>query len=112
MIELLIHFEKLEDISIANLNNGNGEVISKMFLDDQNRIMISRLPKGASIGTHTHAQGSDINYVLSGCGKAVCDGKEEILKPGVCHYCPKGSEHSIINTGDDDLVLFTAVPKQ
>lgn len=42
---MLIHFEKLGDISIANLNNGNGEGISKMFLDDQNRIMISRLPK-------------------------------------------------------------------
>lgn len=42
----------------------------------------------------------------------MCDGKEEILKPGVCHYCPKGGEHSIINTGEDDLVLFTAVPKQ
>lgn len=23
--------------------------------------------------------------------------------------CPKGSEHSIINTGDDDLVLLTVV---
>ena len=24
---------------------------------------------------------------------------------GVCHYCPKGSEHSIINTGKEDLML-------
>ena len=31
------------------------------------------------------------------------------LVAGVCHICPKGSEHSIINTGDDDLVLITVV---
>ena len=35
------------------------------------------------------------------------------LRPGVLHICPhicpKGSEHSIINTGTEDLVLFTIV---
>ena len=31
------------------------------------------------------------------------------LCPGVLHICPKGSEHSIINTGTEDLVLFTIV---
>ncbi len=109
---MLIDFEKTKDVAIQNLNGGAGEVISKMFFDGNNRIMISRLPKGSSIGTHAHTEGSDINYVLSGSGKAVCNGEEEILTPGVCHYCPKGSSHSIINTGNEDLVLFTAVPKQ
>lgn len=109
---MLIDFKELKDVSIANLNGGNGEVVSKMFFDGNNRIMISRLPKGVSIGAHTHTEGGDINYVLSGSGTAVCNGKEEKLVPGVCHYCPRGSEHSILNTGDEDLVLFTAVPKQ
>lgn len=44
-------------------------------------------------------------------GKEICDGKEEILISGVCHYCPKGSSHSIINTGTEDLILFTVVPE-
>ena len=51
----------------------------------------------------------DINYVLSGNGKAICDGKDEILSKGTCHICKKGSEHSIINTGDEDLVILTIV---
>lgn len=42
-------------------------------------------------------------------GKAVCDGVEEILSSGTCHICKKCSEHSIENTGDEDLVLLTAV---
>lgn len=37
----------------------------------------------------------------------VCDGIEELLTAGKCHVCKKGSEHSIVNTGDEDLVLLT-----
>ena len=50
-----------------------------------------------------------MNYVLSGTGKAICDGKEESLAPGTYHICKKGSEHSIVNTGEEDLVLLTVV---
>ena len=58
---------------------------------------------------HRHETSDDINYVLSGNGKATCDGEEEILSPGTCHICKKGSEHSIENTGDEDLILLTIV---
>ena len=53
--------------------------------------------------------GDDINDVLSGTGIAICDGVKEELKPGCCHICPQGSEHSIIDTGDDDLEILTIV---
>lgn len=56
-----------------------------------------------------HKTSDDTNYVLSGKGKAVCYGQEGILKAGTCHICKKGSQHSIENTGDDDLVLLTLV---
>lgn len=58
---------------------------------------------------HKHNTGDDINYVISGTGKAICDGKEELLSAGCCHICKKGSEHCIINTGNDDLVMITVV---
>ena len=53
-----------------------------------------------------------MNYILSGTGKAICDDKEEELKPGVMHICPKGSEQSIVNTGEEDLVLLTIFVKE
>ena len=61
---------------------------------------------------HKHNTGDDINYVISGIGKALCDGKEELLSAGCCHICKKGSEHSIINTGHEDLVMITVVTKR
>ena len=64
---------------------------------------------GGSIGLHKHPTSDDINYVISGTGKAVCNGQEEILNAGTCHICKKGSEHSISNTGSEDLVLLTFV---
>ncbi|WP_334306262.1 cupin domain-containing protein [[Ruminococcus] torques] len=45
--------------------------------------------------------------MISGSGKAICDGKEEKLTAGTCHICRKGSEHSIFNTGAEDLVMLT-----
>jgi len=49
--------------------------------------------------------------VISGHGRAICDGEEEMLVPGTCHYCRNGQAHSIINDGDEDLIIFTVVPK-
>jgi len=53
-----------------------------------------------------------MNYIISGIGKGFCDGVEETLRPGVMHICPKGSEHSIVNTGEEDLVMLTIVVKK
>lgn len=57
----------------------------------------------------TGEMSDDINYVISGGGMAICDGKEELLAAGVCHICKRGSQHSIINTKSEDLVLLTVV---
>ena len=38
--------------------------------------------------------------------------QEELLRTGTCHICKKGAEHSITNTGDEDLVLITVVAER
>ena len=93
------------------MNCGEGEVNAKMEVNDVGRFVECVIPPNASIGNHMQESNHDINYIIKGEGKSVCDGVEELLKPGVCHVCPKGSTHSIINTGDEDLVFFTIVPK-
>ena len=104
-----IDFTTLKEITIQQMNGGSGECRARMFMDDKGKIIYSVLPKGSSIGSHVQKSSNDVNYVISGQGKAICDGIEETLKPGDCHYCPKGSTHSIINTGEEDLVLFSVV---
>lgn len=109
---MLIRFNEMKETTISEMNGGLGTISAKMHMEPSNKIMISRLPAGSSIGTHRHTTSCEVNYVLSGTGKAICDGIEETLYGGVCQYCPKGSDHSIINTGNVELVLFTVVPEQ
>ncbi len=104
-----IDFNKIQKITMPCMNNGTGTMTVRMYNDEKYRIVPTIIHSGGSIGTHTQNSGDDLNYILSGTGKAICDGVEEELKPGVIHICPKGSEHSIINTCNEDLVMLTIV---
>ena len=106
---MLINFNEIKEITIPGMNGGTGMMSAKMYMDKEGKIIPTHIHKGGSIGLHTHETSDDINYVISGEGKAICDGEEEILKEGTCHICKKGSTHSITNTGEEDLVLLTIV---
>lgn len=106
---MLIDFNTMKKITVPGMNNGTGSMTAKMYVDEQGKIIPCTIHPGGSIGLHQHKTSDDINYILSGTGKSICDGKEELLSTGCCHICKKGSEHSIINTGEDDLVLLTVV---
>ena len=106
---MLIDFNETKEITIPGMNGGTGTMSARMFMDEQWKIIPTKIHPGGSIGLHKHETSDDINYVLSGTGKAICDGQEEILKAGACHICKKGSQHSIENIGNDDLVLLTVV---
>lgn len=106
---MIINFNEIAERTAPGMNGGTGEISAKMFMDEQGKIIPCRIHAGGSIGMHIHQTSDDINYIFSGTGKAICDGNEELLSQGVCHICKKGSEHSIINTGSEDLVLLTIV---
>lgn len=106
---MYIDFESIKEVTIPGMNSGTGTMSVRMHNDDNYRIIHTVIHPGGSIGNHTQSTGDDMNFVISGSGIAVCDGKEEILRPNVMHICPKGSEHSIINNGDEDLVILTIV---
>lgn len=106
---MLLNFNEMKEITVPGMNNGTGMMTAKMYMDEQGKIIPCSIHVGGSIGLHKHETSDDINYVLSGNGKAICDGQEEVLSAGTCHIYKKGSEHSIINTDSEDLVLLTVV---
>lgn len=107
-----IDFSEIRETVLSNFKGGEKEMVARMYLDEENRILLGRLAPGASIGVHMHDTSCEIIYVLSGTGTAACDGREETLAPGICHYCPKGHSHSLVNDGVEELVFFAAVPQQ
>lgn len=109
---MIINFNEIPERKVPGMNGGTGEMSAKMYMDEQGKIISCRIHPGGSIGLHTQSSGDDINYILSGTGKAICDGVEENLVAGVCHICKKGSQHSIINIGENDLVMLTVVAER
>ena len=106
---MIIDLNQINSITLPGLNDGTGSMTVRMYNDEKYRIIHTAIHPGGSIGKHRQTSGDDLNFIVSGRGKAVCDGTEEELKPGVMHICPQGSEHSILNTGDCDLVMLTIV---
>ena len=77
---MLIDFNDIKEVTIPGMNNGTGTMTAKVFMDEHSKVISCSVHPGSSIGLHMHETGDDINYVISGTGKAICDGKEEILK--------------------------------
>lgn len=76
---------------------------------DRGKLITCRIRKDSSKKIQRYAAVEDVNYVISGRGKAICNGTESILSAGAYHTFIKGSNYSIINTGDEDLVLISFV---
>lgn len=108
---MIIKFKEIEEKELVNFKGGEKSLFTKMIVDDNNRIMMSRLVPGASIGEHIHDVNSEIIYVLEGNGVIICDGKEEKISSGECHYCEKGSTHTFINNSQNDIIFFAVVPQ-
>ena len=72
---MLINFNEIQEHTLPGMNNGTGEMSARMYMDANGKIIPGRIHAGGSIGNHKHETSDDINYVLSGCGKAVCDGE-------------------------------------
>lgn len=107
-----IDFEELPRFAMECYNGGEKITYTRMYNDELNSIMKVTLEPGASIGLHHHETSSEILFIISGKGRVVTNGETEELRAGICSYCPAGSEHTIINTGEDELILFTVIPEQ
>ena len=109
---MVITFKNEKATVIPNFKGGEKSISAKMFFDGNNRILHGVLESGATIGVHTHETNSEIIYFLKGRGKVLYDGEYEKVEEGMCHYCPKGHTHSLINDSDSDLEFFAVVPEQ
>ncbi len=109
---MIIDLKNEKATVFPNFKGGEKSLSAKMFFDGKNRILYGVLESGATIGVHTHETNSEIIYFLSGKGKMLMDEEYEIVEAGMCHYCPKGHTHSLINDSTEDLVFFAVVPEQ
>ncbi len=109
---MIIDFDKIEEQRLAHFKGGEQETAARMYYDGANRIMKGCLAPGASIGLHTHDTSSEVIFITRGQGAVLYDGERHAVREGLCHYCPKGHSHSLINDSAADLEFLAVVPQQ
>ncbi|CAN5442882.1 hypothetical protein BH20ACI3_BH20ACI3_19590 [soil metagenome] len=62
---------------------------------------------GEDIGQEIHENVDQILFFVSGSGRAVVGGESRHIGAGDLADVPAGTEHNFINTGEDDLKVFT-----
>ena len=67
------------------------------------------LEKGCSIGSHAHQGETEIFIIHSGSGRVNDNGEEKAAAPGDIILTGGGASHSIMNTGEDPLVLSAVI---
>ena len=108
---MILDFASMTANTAPRSTGGHGAALVRQFADPRMAAVVRlTLPRGASIGLHTHPGNCEIVYVLSGSGQCIDDGAEYPIIAGVCHYCPEGHTHSIRNTGGEPLELLGVLP--
>ena len=108
---MVIDFDNIIEEHCIGFKGGHGELISRNFIDDKCKIMMSKLRPGASSGLHQHSGNCEIVYIISGVATFHYDGHVETAVAGQVHYCPDGHEHYMENNTDNDLCYLAIVPQ-
>ncbi len=69
-------------------------------------VVMSLLP-GEEIGMEVHPQVDQFFRIEEGQAKVVIDGEEHEVDEGFAIIVPAGSQHNVINTGNNPLKLYT-----
>ncbi len=93
----------------------HGGAVAQMILDRRTLqeigfLAIARLAPGKTLEAHVDPM-EEIYFILSGRGEMMVAQETKEVKPGDAIWIPAGSEHHLINSGEEDcLILVVASP--
>ena len=88
----------------------HGGAIAQMILDRRilqeiGFLAIATLAPGKKIEAHVDPM-EEIYFVLTGSGEMAVDDEKREVGPGDATWIPTGSNHSLLNNGEADLVIL------
>ena len=78
-----------------------------LYTGKNSQLVLMSLKPGEEIGSEVHKDTDQFFRVDAGSGKVIINGTETELKNGSAVVVPQGAEHNIINTGKNDLKLYS-----
>lgn len=93
------------DIEKSTIENKNFRKV--LYTGKNSQLVLMSLKPRENIGSETHNDTDQFFRVDSGSGKVIINGKETKIKDGFAVVIPQGAEHDVINTGEEDLKLYS-----
>lgn len=93
--------------NIEQLTKGNTFFREVLFTGERMQLVVMSLKPGEEIGLETHDSVDQFFRVDSGSGEVIMNGERSIISDGFAIIVPAGVEHNVVNTGSEDLKLYT-----
>jgi mannose-6-phosphate isomerase-like protein (cupin superfamily) len=84
----------------------NNDYRRVVYTAAHSQLVLMSIVPGGEIGMEVHHLDQFFRFE-SGHGKVILDGIEHEVKDGDAVIVPEGTMHNVINTGSDDLKLYT-----
>ncbi len=93
--------------NIESLTKDNDNFRKVLYTADHMQLVLMSLKPGEEIGMETHPDNDQFFRFESGEGKVFVNGNEYEVVDGDTVIVPCGSEHNVVNTGSNDLKMYT-----
>ena len=94
-----------EDIvELAKRNTYFREVLAT---GPHSQVVVMSIPPGGEIGEEVHEDVDQVLVFVAGEGAAILGGERSVVGPGRLVQVPAGTRHNVVNTGPNDLRLYT-----
>jgi len=95
----------VDDIERITEENTNFRKV--VYTGNHLQLVVMSLKPGEDIGEEVHPKVDQFFRVEEGQGKVVMDGEETEFEDGFAIVVPSGVNHNVINTGDEEMKLYT-----
>lgn len=95
----------IANIEELTLENSNFRKV--LYTGKYAQLVVMCLKPGEEIGEEIHDDVDQFFRVDAGKGKVIINGKEYTVEDGFAIIVPAGAKHNVINTGNEDLKLYT-----
>lgn len=93
--------------NIEKIARSNTDFRKVLFTGKHTQLVVMTLKPGEEIGLETHQSVDQFFRIDHGSGEVIIDGVTSPISDGFAVVVPAGSQHNVINTGEDDLKLYT-----
>ncbi len=98
--------------NINDLTVKNTDFRQVVWTGENSQLVLMSIPVDEQIDEEIHHDVDQLLFFVEGMGEAILDGQVNLFHPGQVLIVPAGVVHTIMNTGDTELKLYTVYAPQ